>query len=440
LELEELILKKVVITPTRLRGTVNIPPSKSMSHRAIFCAALSDGISNVKNVLMSKDIMATCKAVEAIGCKIKYKKADTHKELYNLRIQGRKQMKLIKDTIDCEESGSTLRFLIPLLALVDSQVTVTGKGRLVSRPLDTYYHIFDEQRIYYTNKYGELPLTINGRLKPGEYSVQGDVSSQFITGLLFALPLLDGDSKLTITTQLESKPYVDLTLGMLKKFGVHIINEEYKTFLIKGNQEYISSDYTVEGDYSQAAFWLTAGILGGDIYSNDIKGDSLQGDKAIVDIIKKMGGNINPLLLGYKTVMSSTRGITIDVSQYPDLVPILSVMGATSKGVTEIVNAKRLRIKESDRLKAISDVLTILGADIVQYSDGLIIRGKEKLIGGAVDSYNDHRIAMAAAIASIKCEEQVIITNSQSVEKSYPNFWEDFVSLGGKVDELDMGQ
>ncbi|MPW26215.1 3-phosphoshikimate 1-carboxyvinyltransferase [Alkalibaculum sp. M08DMB] len=433
-------MKKVEITPTILRGTVNIPPSKSMSHRAIFCAALSDGISNIKNVLMSKDIIATCKAVEAIGCKIKYKKADENKELYNLRIQGRPQMKLINEVIDCEESGSTLRFIIPLLATLNNQVTVTGKGRLVSRPLDTYYHIFDEHKIYYTNKYGELPLTINGRLTAGEYSMQGDVSSQFITGMLFALPLLKGNSKLIITTELESKPYVDMTIEMLKKFGVNIVNEDYQNFYIKGSQEYIASDYTVEGDYSQAAFWLTAGILGGELYSNDIKAESLQGDKVIVDIIEEMGGKIESFLLGYKTSMSSTKGVTIDASQCPDLVPILSVIGATSGGITEIVNAKRLRIKESDRLQAITQVLTTLGADIVEYTDGLIIRGKEKLIGGEVDSHNDHRIAMAVAIASIKCEEKVIITNSQSIEKSYPNFWEDFVGLGGKLDELDMGE
>lgn len=433
-------MKKVEVTPTVLRGSVNIPPSKSMSHRAIFCAALSDGISNIKNVLMSQDIKATCMAVESLGCKIKYKKIQGYKNTYNLRIQGRSNMRLINESIDCEESGSTLRFIIPLLAILDKKVTVTGKGRLVSRPLDAYYSIFDKNKIYYTNKYGELPLTINGRLKPGEYEIRGDVSSQYITGLMFALPQIKGDSKLIITTDLESKPYVDMTIGMLKRFGIDIINDDYKTFCIKGNQKFSASDYTVEGDYSQAAFWLTAGILGGDIYCNDLKMDSLQGDKVIVDIIEKMGGKIEKILLGYKTTMSSTQGITIDASQCPDLVPILSVMAALSNGRTEIVNAKRLRIKESDRLEAITEVLSILGADIVQYTDGLIIKGREKLIGGEVDSYNDHRIAMAAAIASIKCEEKVIICNSGSVKKSYPIFWEDFAGLGGKINELDMGE
>ena len=195
-------MNKIEITPSILRGTVNIPASKSMSHRSIFCAALSNGISNIKNVLMSKDIMATCKAMESLGAKIKYKKVDNNKEIYHLRIQGRPKPKLINDKIDCGESGSTLRFLIPLLAIIDEKVVVNGQGRLVSRPLHTYYDIFDEQRVYYTNKYGELPLTINGRLKPGEFIIRGDVSSQFITGLLIALPLLEGDYTIIVTTEL----------------------------------------------------------------------------------------------------------------------------------------------------------------------------------------------------------------------------------------------
>ncbi|MFZ7133780.1 MAG: 3-phosphoshikimate 1-carboxyvinyltransferase [Eubacteriales bacterium] len=433
-------MKKVEIIPSILRGTVNIPSSKSMCHRAIFCAALSNGISNIRNVLMSKDILATCQGMESIGAKIKYKKLDEHRELYHLRIQGRPNLKLKKDMIQCGESGSTLRFLIPLLAILNEKVTVTGKGRLVSRPLHTYYNIFDEQKVYYTNKYGELPLTIHGKLNPGEYKIPGDVSSQFITGLLFTLPMLEGNSKIIVTTPLESKPYVDMTLEMLNRFGIEIINQEDKNFYIKGKQEYYAADYTVEGDYSQAAFWLVAGILGGDIYCNDLKINSLQGDKIIVDMIKKMEGKIENLLLGYKTNLSGTRGITIDASQCPDLVPILSVLGAVSSGITEIINAKRLRIKESDRLDAITNVLTILGADIVQYTDGLIIKGRERLIGGTVDSYNDHRIAMAAAVASIKCQEKVVITNSQSVQKSYPDFWQDFESLGGKVHEFHMGE
>ncbi|HAE62908.1 MAG TPA: 3-phosphoshikimate 1-carboxyvinyltransferase [Eubacteriaceae bacterium] len=433
-------MKIVEITPSTLRGTVNIPPSKSMSHRSIFCAALSGGISNIKNVLLSEDIKATCEAMESLGAKIKYKAVDEKKEIYNLRIQGAGRLKLKNEKIDCGESGSTIRFIIPLLALLNETVTVTGRGRLVSRPLDAYYEIFDQKKIYYTNKYGELPLTIKGSLSAGEYRMEGDVSSQFITGLLFALPLLKGDSKLIITTELESKPYVDMTIEMLNRFGIEVTNNDYQEFLIKGSQEYASADYSVEGDFSQAAFWLTAGILGGEIYSNDLKFNSLQGDKVIVDIIKKMGGSIEKLILGYKTSRSDTHGTTVDASQCPDLVPIVSVLASLSSGMTEVVNAKRLRIKESDRLDAITQVLSTLGADIAQYTDGLVIKGADKLKGGEVDSFNDHRIAMAAAVASIRCEEKVIIKNAQSVNKSYPKFWEDFASLGGVINEFELGE
>ncbi|HCX65570.1 MAG TPA: 3-phosphoshikimate 1-carboxyvinyltransferase [Eubacteriaceae bacterium] len=433
-------MKHVRITPSTLMGTVNIPPSKSMSHRSIFCAALSDGISNIRNVLLSEDIKATCEAVEALGAKIKYKPEDDKNGRYHLRIQGTARLKKKKEKIDCNESGSTIRFIIPLLAMLGESITVTGKGRLVSRPLDVYYDIFQEKKVYYTNKYGELPLTINGKLQSGTYQMQGDVSSQFITGLLFALPLLKGDSVLEITTELESKPYVEMTLEMLERFGIEIENQDYKRFVVKGDQSYTATDYSVEGDFSQAAFWLCAGALSGEIYSNDLKFDSLQGDKIIVTLLEKMDAKIEKLLLGYKTSRSELRGVTIDASQCPDLVPILSVVASLSYGMTEIVNAKRLRIKESDRLDAITQVLSGLGADIAQYTDGLIIKGSDRLKGGKVDSFQDHRIAMAAAIASICCEEEVIITNADSVKKSYPHFWEDFKALGGMVDEFKLEQ
>lgn len=433
-------MKRVEITPTTLRGTVNIPPSKSMSHRSIFCAALSDGISNIHNVLMSEDIRATCEAMEAIGAKIKYKPTDEKKDLYHLRIQGIPRPRQKREKIDCGESGSTIRFILPLLATMDETMTVTGRGRLVSRPLDAYYEIFDKHKVYYTNKYGELPLTLKGQLSSGTYEVKGDVSSQFITGLLFALPLLPGDSVIRLTTPLESKPYVDMTMEIMKRFGITVVNENDEAFHIPGSQRYQAADYVVEGDYSQSAFWLSAGILGGEIYSNDLKLDSLQGDKVIVDIIRKMGGNIEKLLLGYKTTRSDLHGTTVDASQCPDLVPIVSVLACLGSGMTEIINAKRLRIKESDRLDAITTVMSALGADIAQYTDGLIIKGRENLKGGVVDSFNDHRIAMAAAVASIRCEEKVIVNNAQSVNKSYPKFWEDFVSLGGIIHEFDVGE
>ncbi|KAJ51007.1 3-phosphoshikimate 1-carboxyvinyltransferase [Clostridium tetanomorphum] len=427
-------MNSVRIEPCKLKGKIKIPASKSLCHRAVICAALAQGESNIENVILSDDIHATCKGMESFGAKIE------NKSEQSLIIKGNFPLNLQKETIDCIESGSTLRFLIPIALLSNKKVVFKGRGKLVSRPLNTYYEIFQRENIKYINDNGNLPLQIEGTLKSGTFKVKGNISSQFITGLMFVLPLLQGDSKIIITTELESKGYVDLTIDMLNKFGIKIENNNYKEFLIKGDQRYINRNYKVEGDFSQAAFWLVAGILGEEIQGEDLNINSLQGDKVIIDLIEKMGGNIlidNDLV---KTKASKTKGVIIDASQCPDLVPILTVLAALSEGETRIGNAERLRIKESDRLKAISTELNKLGADVQELEDGLIINGKQKLKGGIVDSWNDHRIAMALAIASIKCTETVTITNSNAVNKSYPHFWEDFKKLGGKLYECSMGK
>ncbi len=426
-------MKYVMINPGKLSGEVKIPTSKSACHRAVICAGLSKGISNISNVVFSQDVEATCEAMKNLGASIK-KGSDS------IKIEGLEELKLKHSNINCLESGSTLRFLIPIGATTGEKLTFEGKGKLVERPLKCYYNIFDEQKLKYNNVDGKLPLTIEGKLKPGEYKIRGDVSSQFISGLMFSLPLLNGDSKIIVTTELESKPYVDLTMDMLKKYSIQIENKNYKEFIIKGNQIYKPSDYEVEGDFSQAAFWLAAGLLGNDIVCDGLDINSLQGDKAILNIIENMGGKISIEGNKVKAIPSKTQGTIIDASQCPDLVPVLTSLAAVSEGTTEIVNAARLRIKESDRLKAISMELNRLGADIEEKEDGLIIRGKESLKGGEVQSWNDHRIAMALAVASIKCKEPVIIKDASCVKKSYPNFWKHFRALGGHIDEWSLGQ
>ncbi|QCX34707.1 3-phosphoshikimate 1-carboxyvinyltransferase [Caloramator sp. E03] len=425
-------MSSIQIIPSKLKGHVKIPPSKSLCHRAIIAAGLSDGVSNIENIILSDDIIATCSGMEALGAKIE-------KEDNRFIIKGSKELRPKRREIDCIESGSTLRFLIPIALLTGEKITFDGRGRLKSRPLTPYYKIFKNQNIYYSSEEG-LPLTLQGRLKPGNYEIEGNISSQFITGLLFTLPLLDGDSKIIITTELESKGYVDLTLDILNSFSIKIENNNYKEFFINGNQKYKAINYYVEGDFSQAAFWLTAGILGEEVECTNLNINSLQGDKVIVDIIREMGGNvaIDGNIITAKT--SKTKGIVIDASQIPDIVPILAVLGALSSGTTRIINAGRLRIKESDRLKAITTELSKLGADIKEQSDGLTIHGKEKLKGGTVSSWNDHRIAMALAIASIKCTEPVIITGSDAVKKSYPEFFKDFSMLGGITNEWSLGR
>lgn len=426
-------MENVRITPSPLRGEINIPPSKSLAHRAVICAGLSEGISNISNIIYSQDIKATIEGMKSVGVKVE-------SEDKSINVKGKSPLELIKNTIDCIESGSTLRFLIPIGLLTGEEVTFNGRGKLITRPLNVYYEIFKKQGIEYVTNEGGLPLKVKGKLKPDIFYVKGNISSQFITGLMFVLPLLNGDSKIVMTTELESKGYVDLTIDCLKEFGVEVQNKDYREFYIKGNQQYKNRDYRVEGDFSQAAFWIVAGILGSSIKCKDLNINSLQGDKVILDIVRKMGAKLE-VKEGYIEVKNSaTKGITIDASECPDLVPILSVLGAVSEGTTKIINAERVRIKECDRLKAMVTELSKIGAEVEELHDGLVIRGKKSLKGGIVDSWNDHRIAMAMAVASIKCEGSLIITNSKAVNKSYPHFWEDFGMLGGTIDEWSMGK
>lgn len=429
----------IKITPKSLSGSLKVPASKSDSHRAIISASLCKGESEVDNLIFSKDILATLNGMKALGAKYEIIKSDEEFGAGSVKIHGVDRVQIVEDEIDANESGSTLRFLIPIAALDKKKISFTGRGKLVERPLDTYYHIFKEQSIRYETKDGLLPLTIYGGLKAGRFNVAGDISSQFISGLLFSLPLLDGDSSIAVTSPLESKGYVDLTIETLSLFGIEIENKDYKEFKVRGGQEYKSRDYTVEGDYSQAAFLIVAGILGDGVICQGLNIDSLQGDKAILDIVRAMGADIEVGQL-IEAKNSNTHGIEIDASQCPDLVPILATLAALSKGTTRIIKAERLRIKESDRLKAMATELNKLGADVIELEDGLEINGKETLNGGIVDSWNDHRIAMALAIASIKCKDEVIIKNSEAVNKSYPGFWKDFEKLGGEIREWNMGQ
>lgn len=448
-------MKEIRILPKSLSGKVTIPPSKSMSHRALICAGLSNGESIIDNVEFSKDIIATSEALRAIGVEI----VDINEEalvLHKLSVDGSKfndNMKIKEENfkgnedkivIQCNESGSTLRFLIPISMTLNKKLEFLGKGKLGERPLKTYYDIFENQGIEYSTNDDKLPLEVKGSLRAGLYEVKGNISSQFISGLLFTLPLLEGDSKIIITTELESKGYIDLTLSMLNKFSIEVENKDYKEFIIKGNQEYKSRNYRVEGDFSQGAFFLVAGLLNGEISVLDLDINSLQGDKEILDIIDKMNGKYivenNEENKSVMTTVCDTKGAIIDASQCPDLVPIVSVLAALSEGETRIIKAERLRIKESDRLKAMCTELNKLGAEVSETEDGLIIKGKKTLRGGRVNSWNDHRIAMALAIASIKCEEEVIIENSTVVDKSYPRFWVDFAELGGVISEHNMGE
>ena len=431
-------MKSLVITPNSLKGEVVIPSSKSIGHREIICSGLASGKSIVDNISISKDIEATIEGLKSFGAKIN-EIPSKFQGRCAFSIEGTDgKINLKNKVINCRESGSTLRFLIPLGILSNEKIIFTGSGKLVERPLDPYFEIFNKKGIEYkifSDKIN-LPLEINGKLKSGVYSLVGNISSQFISGLLFSLPLCEGDSVIEITTKLESESYINLTLDALKKYGIEIINENHKRYIVKGNQKYKNIETTVEGDYSQGAFWLVAGALSENIKSIGLGFGSIQGDQKIVDILKKMNVNLKISENEIISIESKTRGTIIDGSDCPDIIPILTVLASVSEGVTKIINSERLRYKECDRLTAIATELNKIGADIQELSDGLIINGKKSLKGGEVSCWNDHRIAMSLAIASIKCSEKLILRGTECVEKSYPEFWKDFVSLGGKIEEI----
>ena len=403
----------VTITPAVLKGTVTPPPSKSQAHRLIIAAALSDGFCKLSNVDLSEDIQATLRCMRTLD-------ADASADGTIIRgadlVDGHEEP--APEVMDCGESGSTLRFLIPVALALKGGGKFTGHGRLMERPQDPYFALFREKGIFYEQKDGVL--TVRGKLTPGIYTLPGNVSSQFITGLLYALPLLEGDSQIVLTTDLESRGYVDMTLDALERFGVKAEYDGKRTFRVPGNQYYQHQNLAIEADWSNAAFWYGAKCLGCPVEIGRLDQASVQGDRAIA---------------GFYDQLQGTGSLDLDVSQCPDLVPPLAAMAALRAGeTTRIVNAGRLRIKESDRLATVTEVLNALGAQVEEYEDYLVIHGKEKLAGGVtVSGHNDHRIAMMAAIAAIRCEAPVTITGAECVKKSYPRFWEDYRRLGGEL-------
>ena len=418
-------MNKKIIKANRLTGEVTPPPSKSILHRYIIASSLAKGISKIENISYSDDIIATIEAMKKLGAKIE--KKDNY-----LLIDGSKTFdkKYLNNNaeIDCNESGSTLRFLFPLSIVKKNKISFKGKGKLFKRPLNSYFENFDKYKIKYSY-INENEILLDGELKSVEYEIDGDISSQFITGLLFSLPLLNGNSKISIKGKLESSSYIDITLDCLNKFGIKIMNNSYQEFIIEGNQTYKSGDYKVEADYSQIAFFLVANSIGSNIKINGLNTNSLQGDKKIIDFISQIDN------------WNKKEKLILDGSETPDIIPILSLKACTSKKEIEIVNIARLRIKESDRLRAIVKELSKLGFDLLEKEDSILINSRKdfnKIINNSpvyLSSHSDHRIAMTIAIASTYYDGEIILDNLDCIKKSYPNFWEVFLSLGGKIYE-----
>ncbi len=406
----------VEISPRKLTGTITPPPSKSQAHRLIIAAALANGQSHISNIALSKDISATINCMKALGADI----SEDGTTIYGTNGEGCFHSYLPQ--MDCCESGSTLRFLIPVALAVAGGGLFSGQGRLMDRPQKPYEMLFAEKGISFERKNGTIQ--VKGKLKGGVYHLPGDVSSQFITGLMYALPLLEDDSEIILTSPLESSGYVDMTLEALRVFGVTIQAME-GGWHIPGGQQYHPQDCTVESDFSQAAFFYAANLLGSELTVSGLNPRSAQGDRVILE---------------YEHALRQKGEITLDVSQCPDLVPPLAVMAALRAGeITRIVGAARLRIKESDRLDTITTQLNALNADVEQDTDCLTIRGVSSLNGGVVSGCNDHRIAMMLAIAATRANAPIRITGAECVEKSYPNFWDDYARLGGKIKKVEQG-
>ena len=404
-------------------GNIKAIASKSMAHRLLICAAFADSKTNIRCDETNDDINATVACLSALGAKI------TRSGPY-FTVEPTSKNNIAKNAIlPCKESGSTLRFLLPVVAALGAESQFALEGRLPERPLSP---LSDELSRHGVRIIGKNPLYTEGKLEGNEFSIDGNVSSQFISGLIFALSLLDHDSTLTITKSIESSAYIDMTCDALSIFGSPVIREG-NTFRITPSKALRSpKSIEVEGDWSNAAFPLALGVLGADVEIFGLNPQSSQGDKAIVEILRGFGGNISYSASSnsYKAIKSSLRATDIDASQIPDLVPILATVASVAKGKTTIYGAARLRLKESDRLLSTCSVLSSLGANIKTTDDGLIIEGVEKLSGADVDSFNDHRIAMSVAVASAVCDGEIKLSRAESVRKSYPAFFDDMRSLG----------
>ena len=416
-------------------GVVTIPSSKSDAHRILIAAALSTTPSKVVIRGMSKDIEATMHCLEQFGSRIR----QVEEENWEVTpIWGNLQKQA---SLHCGECGATLRFMLPVAGALLHRFKMSGEGRLPDRPIT---ELIAGMKANGCNFSAELlPFEVTGALKSGTYTLPGNVSSQYITGLMYALPLLSGDSEIRLESPLESKGYVDMTVKTLADFGIYIEEKDFG-YYVKGNQSYVSSGVLeVEGDWSNAAFYLALGAIKGPVTCLGLPKETKQGDAAIVELLEKFGADVERIVteeetIGFTIQKKTLRGIEIDASTIPDLVPILAVVASVAQGETKIYNATRLRIKESNRLESVRDGLSRLGVSIEETKDGLLIRGNATSEGQATKllSYGDHRIVMAMSVAAIALKKEIEIEGTQAVEKSYPTFFEAWEQIGGRTDVI----
>ncbi|MDP4133448.1 MAG: 3-phosphoshikimate 1-carboxyvinyltransferase [Bacillota bacterium] len=421
---------KVTIKPAFLEGTIQSIVSKSHMHRLLICAALSKSGTHIPCYASSKDILATAGCLNALGAKIQT-------SCDGFYVSPITESETGKAILDCGESGSTYRFLVPIICALNRPSQFKLSGQLPKRPMDELWRVLEDHRVRICGKGSEC-VSITGHLTPGRYEIPGDISSQFISGLLFALPLLSQQSEIVISGTAKSLGYIRMTLDVLKTFSVNIIPTK-SGFVIPGAQQFVTpEDISPEGDWSNAAFWLCASAAGGkSITVAGLNMDTSQGDSAIIDILKRFGADVKISGNSVTVNPGTMHGININAGDIPDLVPAIAVAAAAAEGTTVIENVNRLRFKESNRLHAICETLNRLGGESEFTDDTIVIHGHGNLSGGIADSFGDHRIAMMGSVASVICKNDVIINGAQAVEKSYPAFFDDFISLGGMLKKED---
>jgi 3-phosphoshikimate 1-carboxyvinyltransferase len=422
----------VIVKKTqRLSGQVCAPPSKSYTQRIVIAAALSNGTSKVSNPLLSEDTKATLRAVTALGAKVK-----AENDCWT--IEGAVPLKGAEEPVDCGESGATLRFIIPVAALANGPSTLVFQGSFERRPVEPLLSSLEELGAKaHVGKLGDKDAVFveGGGIVGGETSIPGDVSSQFISGLMFACPMAQVDTEIMLTSPLESEDYVKMTQAVLANHGIKVPAHENHIH-IPANQTYTPADDRVPGDFSSAAFLLAAtAITNSKVQINNLDYGSVQGDKAILGILKHMGvnGKVCPDSMEIEGLGSLLKPIEIDAKNIPDLAPIIAVLACYGKGISHIFGAHRLRLKESDRLKSLYLELTKMGAQITINDDGLIIQGGSPLHGAVIDPHNDHRIAMACAVAALGAEGETTIQNAECVRKSYPQFFTHLKQIGADI-------
>jgi 3-phosphoshikimate 1-carboxyvinyltransferase len=415
---------KKLIKPSKIKGTIKAPASKSMLQRAIAAALLAETPTRILNPTYSNDSKAALRVIEALGAQV-----TTYKD--KIIIKG--GMNPTGEILNCGEAGLSIRMFSPVAALWHQELTLTGEGSLISRPVSMIEKPLKALgvNVYTTN--GCPPLTVKGPLQGGEAEVDGSVSSQFLTGLLMALPKAAKDSRLTVK-DLKSTPYIDMTMTLLKAFGVEVQHSNYETFFIKGNQTYSIGEYRVEGDWSGASFLLVAGAVGGCVTVTGLDMGSPQADRKIINAIKAAGASVKTLGHQIEITRNELKAFDFDATHCPDLFPPLVALANNCAGMTTLTGVERLTHKESDRAETLEKEFSSLGANIRIDGKRMKIKGT-KLKGGIIDSHNDHRIAMAGALAAINAEGDVTIRNPQCVAKSYPDFYEDFAAIGGIVYE-----